>query len=93
MTTLTDTEAAARLMGASTVLVETLRPLVRAVDGLSEQPHSRPVREALTLAAEHVRIAAVLLEATAEATEPRRSELTRQLHEDALSRRVRDHRL
>lgn len=93
MTTLTDAESAARLLGAAGALAETLRPVVRSTDKLSGQPHSRAVREALELASEHVRIAAVLLEATAEVAEPHRSEQLRQLDEDALSRRVRDDRL
>ena len=91
MTTLTDTESAVRLLGAASALSETLRPVVRSIDKLSGQP--RPAREALDLAAEHVRIAAVLLEATAEVAEPHRSEQLRQMDEDALCRRVRDNRL
>jgi hypothetical protein len=90
MTTITDDEAAAMLQGAAKAWAETLRPAVRAIDGLSDRPHSRPVREALVLAAEHVRIAAMLLEATAEAAEPHRSEQAHQLDEDALRRRIRD---
>ena len=93
MTTLTDDESATHLLGAAKAWAETLRPAVRAIDGLSDRPHSRPVREALVLAAEHVRIAAVLLEATADATEPHRSEEAHQMDEQALARRIRDTRL
>lgn len=46
------------------------------------------MREALSLAVAHVRIAAVLLEATAEVAEPHRSEQAHALDEDALTRRI-----
>lgn len=93
MPTLTDGEAAAHLLGAAKAWAETLRLAVRAVDGLASGPHDEPVGEGLALAAEHVRIAAVLLEATADATEPHRGETVRQLDEQALARRVRAARL
>lgn len=86
---LTDDEAAAKLQGAASVWASTLRPAVKAIDSLSDRPHSRPIRDALILAAEHVRIAAVLLEATTEAAEPHRSKQAHQVDEDALLRRVR----
>ncbi len=88
MTIATDDEAAALLQGAVQAWVVALRPAVGAIDGLSDRPHSRPVREALVLAAEHVRVAATLLEAIANAAEPPRSDESRQLDEDALRRRV-----
>jgi hypothetical protein len=93
MTTLTDEESAARLLGATKAWAEALRPAVRAIDGLSDRPHSRPVREALVLAAEHVRIAAVLLEATADAASPHRTEQAHQMDDQALARHIRDARL
>jgi hypothetical protein len=88
MTALTDDETAAQLLGAAKAWAEQLRLAMREVYTLSDQPHSRPVREALSLAAAHVRTAAVLLEATAEVAEPHRSEQARALDEEALTRRI-----
>ena len=88
MTTLTDDESAAQLLGAAKAWAEQLRLAVREVYALADQPHSRPVSEALSLAAAHVRIAAVLLEPTAEVAEPHRDEQARALDSDALTRRI-----
>lgn len=88
MTTLTADESAAQLLGAAKAWAEQLRLAMREVYTLSDQPHCRPVREALSLAAAHVRIAAVLLEATAEVAQPHRSEQAHALDEDALTRRI-----
>ena len=63
---------------------------MRAIDALSEHGHSRPTRDALELAAEHVRIACVLLEAVATASEAHTDDATtRELDEHCLTQRVR----
>ncbi len=89
MTISTDDEAAAQLQGAVRAWVAALRPAVRAIDGLADRPHSRTVRDALALAAQHIHVASTLLEATADAAEPHRSDESHQLDEDALRRRLR----
>jgi hypothetical protein len=89
MTTFSDDERLAQLSGAANAWADALRPMVRALDGLADSPQVRPVREALIVAAEHVRIAANLLEAVADATEPHRNEQNRALDETALGNLVR----
>jgi hypothetical protein len=91
VTTLTTDEASAQLRGAVTALDALLRPAVRNIDALADRPHSKVVREALITAAEHVRIACVLLEATADAAEPHRDDTARELDERALAQRLHQH--
>jgi hypothetical protein len=93
MTTLTHDEASAQLRGAVTALDALLRPAVKSIDSLADRPHSKIVREALVTAAEHVRIACVLLEATADTAEPHRDEYAHELDERALAQRTRQHAL
>lgn len=89
MTDLTVSEEAAKLHGAVTAWAQALRPAVRSIDQLSDRPHSKPIRDALELAAEHVRVACVLLEAITSTTEPHTSQRTHELGEQALAQRVR----
>jgi hypothetical protein len=89
MTTLTTTERAARLNGATTAWLNALRPAVRALSGLGHHTDPRPIRHGLDLAAEHVRIACVLLEAVAAASEPHIGSVTRELDEHCLTQRIR----
>jgi hypothetical protein len=93
MTTLSTDEASAQLRGAVTALNALLRPAWKSIDGLADRPHSKAVREALVTAAEHLRIACVLLEGTADAAEPHRDPCAHELDEQALIRRTRQHAL
>lgn len=93
MTTLSADEASAQLRGAVTALDALLRPACKSIDGLADRPHPKAVREALVTAAEHVRIACVLLEATADAAEPHRDPYAHELDEQALTQRTRQHAL
>lgn len=93
MTTLSRDEASAQLRGAVIALDALLRPAVTSIDALADPAHSKVVREALITAAEHMRIACVLLEATADAAEPHRDEHAHDLDELALAQRTRRHAL
>jgi hypothetical protein len=93
MTTLSTDEALAQLRGAVIALAAMLRAAWKSTDGLADRPHSKAVREALVTAAEHVRIACVLLEATPAAAEPHRNEQAHELDELALAQLSRQHAL
>jgi hypothetical protein len=87
MTAFVSDQAAAQLRGDVRAWIEVLAAALRALDELSSRPRPHPVPQALTLAAEHVRIATVLLEATVAASHPRRR--GQALAVEALSEQIR----